>query len=146
MGTEYFSRFAPFRGLIFKSADSNKPPANVFSKLDMQDNLDGEGILWQAQRISERSERTKIMIVLSDGFPAAKYSHEGELQRHLYMVTKWLEANKDKGLHLWGLGCKSDRVKDFFENADVLNDVDDLPKAALRAVEYILVRIVGSMG
>lgn len=141
-----FSRFAPFKGLKFKEADEKTSPASIFAALDMQDNLDGEGILWQAQRLTKRRERTKILIVLSDGFPAAHYSHEGELQRHLYTVCKMLETHSSEGLYLWGIGCKSERVKDFFKNASVLNDVNDLPKATLAAVEEILINIVGSMG
>lgn len=145
---QYFSRFAPFHGLVFKPWDENgtNPPASIYSQIDMQDNLDGEGVLWQASRIQQRPERTKIMIVLSDGFPAAKYSHEGELQRHLYLVCKHVEAFEKDGMFLWGIGCKSDRVKAFFKNSSVLQDVNDLPGAALDAIEEILVGIVGSMG
>ena len=141
-----FSRYAPFKGYVFKEVGDKEPPASVFTKVDMQDNLDGEGVLWAADRIQKKAERTKLMIVLSDGFPAAKYSNDGELSRHLYMVCKHVERFENEGLFLWGIGVNSDMVNQFFKNSSVINDATDLPKATLGIVEHVLCNIVQSLG
>jgi cobalamin biosynthesis protein CobT len=140
-----FSRFAPFRGYIFKSVAEKESPASVFSPVEAQDNLDGEAVLWATERLSRRTEKTKILVVITDGHPFAKFSNEGELQRHLYLTCKQVEARERDGMFLWGLGI-GPRVRDFFKNADVLNDVDDLPEATLGIVEHVLCELKGTLG
>lgn len=141
-----FSRITPFRGYVFKAFNEKKAPASVFGEVPLQDNLDGEAILWAVQRLAARAERTKICISISDGMPAASYSNLDELERHLFLVCKQIEAREQEGLFLFGLGIGEERVRKFYKNADVINSVADLPKTVLGIVEHVLAKLVGTLG
>lgn len=141
----FFSRVVPFRGYLFKAFDEHVAPTNVFSDFELEDNLDGEAVLWAVQRLAARREKTKICISISDGMPLATMSHEGELSRHLFMVCKQVEAREKEGLFLFGLGIGKPHVKRFFKHAPVIMDVAELPAAVLEIVENVLVKLVGSL-
>jgi cobalamin biosynthesis protein CobT len=140
-----FSRFTPFRGYVFKSFEESVVPASAFSRIDMQDNVDGEALLWAVQRLSVRRERTKICISISDGMPHATMSNSAELERHLLTTCKQIEARESEGVFLFGLGLGEDRVRGFYRNADVLKTVEDLPNVVLGIVERVLARL-GTLG
>ena len=78
--------------------------------------------------------------------PAASYSNLDELERHLYLVCKQIEAREAEGLFLFGLGIGEERVRKFYKNADVLKSVADLPKTVLGIVEQVLAKLVGTLG
>jgi hypothetical protein len=133
-----YSRMLPFRGYVFKEFSENAAPASVFADFPMQENLDGEAVLWALQRLARRRERTKVCIVLCDGLPAAMFSRRDELERHLYTVCRHADSRAREGLHLAAIGIGEERVKEFYANAAVLRDVADLPRAVLWIVERIL--------
>jgi len=135
--TETFSRVVPFRGYEFK-AFADKASARVFSDFAMQSNLDGEAVTWAARRLAERRERTKLLIVVSDGMPCAELSNMAELERHLYTTAKQIEAREKDGLHLAALGIAEERVRRFYRNAEVIRAVGELPQAVLRIVERVM--------
>ena len=141
-----FSRITPFQGYMFKSFEENKAPASIFSDVAMQDNLDGEAVLWAVQRLAARQEKTKICISISDGMPLASYSNPAELERHLFLTCKQIEARESEGLFLFGLGIGEERVRQFYKNADVITTVSELPKAVLGIVEHVLGKLVGTLG
>ena len=136
-----FSRFTPFRGYVFKAFGENAAPASVFSGIEMRDNLDGEAVIWALKRLASRREKTKICIALSDGTPMCSLSRPEELERHLLVVAKSAEAREREGMFLCGLGIQTARVREFYKNAEVLKDIEGLPKAVLGIVERILGRV-----
>jgi len=141
-----YSRFVPFKGLIFKEFGESRTPTNLFTETFMEANLDGEAVLWAISRLAKRPERTKLCVVLSDGMPAASLSSTPELERHLYTVCKRAEAKEREGLFLVGLGITQERVREFYKNAVVINAVEELPRAVLGIVEAVLARVVGTLG
>lgn len=142
----HFSRFAPFRGYLFKSFEERVPPTTLFSNVTMEDNLDGEALLWSVSRLGARKEKTKICISISDGLPLAHMSSRQELERHLYSMCKQIEAREKDGLFLYGVGIGEKMVEKFFKHSHVLNDVDGLPACVLGIVEHVLIKLVGTMG
>lgn len=142
----HFSRFAPFRGYLFKSFEERVPPTTVFSKVTMEDNLDGEALLWSVSRLGARKEKTKICISISDGLPLAHMSQRQELERHLYSMCKQIEAREKDGLYLFGIGIGEELVKKFYKHAHVLKDIQDLPTCVLGIVEHVLIELVGTLG
>lgn len=138
---ETYSRVVPFRGYEFKSFTENAAVVSVFSDFPMQSNLDGEAVEWAARRLAARREKTKLLIVISDGMPCAEMSNSAELERHLYATAKRIEARRDDGLHLAALGIGEERVRSFYANAEVINAVEGLPAAVLGIVERVLAKI-----
>jgi hypothetical protein len=76
----------------------------VFADVALQDNLDGEALLWAAQRLAARPEKTKLLISISDGLPQAHLGNTAELDRHLLTACKTIEAKKPDGMILFGIG------------------------------------------
>ena len=140
-----FSRFQPFQGYWFKAFEDRKPPVSVFTDFEMADNVDGEAVEWAALRLADRREKTKILIVISDGMPQANLCNVAELERHLLLTCRSVEAREDEGLFLFGIGIGNERVKDFYKNAGVYNEIGDLPKIVLGQVEYVLQKL-GTLG
>jgi cobalamin biosynthesis protein CobT len=141
-----YSRFVPFKGLVFKEFGESRTPTSLFTETRMEANLDGEAVLWALSRLAKRPERTKLCVVLSDGMPAASLSSTPELERHLYTVCKRAEAKEKEGLFLVGLGITQERVREFYRNAAVINAVEELPRAVLGIVEAVLGKVVGTLG
>ncbi|MCZ7645972.1 MAG: hypothetical protein M5U26_11920 [Planctomycetota bacterium] len=136
---ENFSRFAPFQGYVLKGFGEDADASAVFSQFEMHENLDSEAVLWAAKRLEARPEKTRILVVISDGLPSASDSNTGELERHLLTVCRTLEAREVDGVHLCGIGIGEERVKAFYRNAEVIQDVEVLPGALVGVVERVLV-------
>ena len=141
-----YSRVTPFHGLVFKAFQESAVPAAVFADVAMQDNLDGEALLWASQRLGARPEKTKLLISISDGLPLAHKANTAELERHLLMTCKTIEARERDGMFLFGIGIGEKRVANFYRNAEVLESVKDLPRAIMAIVEKVLFGLGGKAG
>ena len=71
-----------------------------------------------------QAESKKIMLVLSDGYPAATYY--GQDDAMLKHSIKYLE---NQGLILGSIGIESYAPKRFYKNNIVINQLSDLPSA-----------------
>ncbi|HCL5638237.1 TPA: cobalamin biosynthesis protein CobT [Klebsiella aerogenes] len=99
----------------------------------LAENIDGESILALLQHFSGRQEDRKIMIVLSDGSPAAQ-GHG--LSEHLKMVTKQIEQDTD--IHLLGIGILTDSPRHFYRDNICLNNVGDLAETLIKQMQRLL--------
>lgn len=99
----------------------------------LAENIDGESILTLLQHFSGRQEDRKIMIVLSDGSPAAQ-GHG--LSEHLKMVTKQIEQDTD--IHLLGIGILTDSPRRFYRDNICLNKVGDLAETLIKQMQRLL--------
>ncbi|HGL3854423.1 TPA: hypothetical protein ACKE3U_003750 [Klebsiella aerogenes] len=99
----------------------------------LAENIDGESILALLQHFSGRQEDRKIMIVLSDGSPAAQ-GHG--LPEHLKMVTKQIEQDTD--IHLLGIGILTDAPRYYYRDNICLNHVGDLAETLIKQMQRLL--------
>lgn len=99
----------------------------------LRSNVDGESIEIAARRLLQRREHSKVMIVLSDGYPAA--SGAGNFHAHLKKTVKEIEK---AGVRLVGIGIESDAVKDFYPRNLILNSVEELPEAVMKQLRSLL--------
>lgn len=102
----------------------------------LRSNVDGECVEIAARRLLARREEGKIMIVLSDGYPAAAGSR-GDLEKHLGRVVKDVER---VGVKVVGIGIESDAVKRFYPKNIVLNSVGELPAAVIKELRHLLMQ------
>lgn len=135
-----FSRFIPIYMPIFKefherlNVDVKKRFAYQRSvQPNMGGNIDGESLEYAAMRLMKRKENRKVIIVLSDGFPAGANNDD----EHLKYMTERLTA---AGIDLVGIGIKSNAVERFYENSIVLHEIADLPKAVMGELKKILTK------
>ena len=102
----------------------------------MRNNVDGESVEIAARRLLARKENGKVMIVLSDGYPAAS-GNSGKLNDHLKEVVK---ESMRAGINVVGIGIQSYSVKEFYPKAVVINDVDELPKTVIQELRHLLIQ------
>lgn len=99
----------------------------------LKNNVDGESIQIAANRLLARPEPGKIMIVLSDGAPAAD-GIDADLDAHLKSTLEDLE----KYIKIIGIGVESSSVANYYKNHVVLDSVEDLPKTVIQKVKSLL--------
>jgi len=98
----------------------------------MSGNPDGENILWAYDRLLKRKEKKRILIVMSDGSPAASKSSYG-LERFTLKVIKEIEAAKK--VSIYGLGLCSKSVCDYYKANSVINDPNEIPSKLISLIE-----------
>lgn len=102
------------------------------SATHMTGNPDGDCILWAYNRIVNRKERKKLLIVMSDGQPAAS-RFEGDLHGFTLKVVKEIEARKK--VEIYGLGLCDESVKDFYKHNSTVNQPEEIPQRLLELIE-----------
>jgi cobaltochelatase CobT len=103
----------------------------------MRHNVDGEAVQWAGARISERKERRKIIMVLSDGYPEDG-NWNSRLKAHLKKAVKEVES---KGIGCIGVGMMSDAVEDFYRDSVVCDSLNAVPGAVLDKLKQVLLRL-----
>lgn len=108
------------------------------SSLFMFGNPDGENILWAHDRLIKRKEKKKLLIVMSDGSPAASKSSVG-LENFTLKAIQEIEASKN--VDIYGLGLCSNSVEHFYKSRSVVNNPEDIPSKLLELIERKIVNV-----
>lgn len=135
-----YSRIIPMRLTLFKEfSERLTPPVRqrfadmAYNQPKMGGNVDGESIAFGMHRLMKRKEQRKVMLVLSDGFPAG--GDPAAINSHLHRVVA--DAKKAK-IEIIGIGIQSTAVQTFYPKSMVLNRVEDLPKMVMGELKRIL--------
>ena len=138
--TESRKHYEPvLRHAIFKSFGkrTSKEQLNsnfvAFEKYTEQ-NLDGESIMWAAKRLLTRKAGRRIMIVFSDGQPAA---HRAGAVEITHKVIKELEARKD--MEIYGIGIHSKSVQEYYKDYAVIKPSESLEQAILDVIKLKII-------
>jgi cobaltochelatase CobT len=128
-------RLNALQHIVIKSADTPWRRARVALGLFLHDemlkeNIDGEALAWAHQRLLARSERRRILVVVSDGTPMdeatlAANGHE-YLEGHLQHVVTDIEMRSPVQLAAIGIGHD---VSLFYGNATTIARIDHLGPA-----------------
>jgi len=102
----------------------------------LRNNVDGECVQIAATRLSQRREKRKILMVLSDGKPACAHD-SGLLHAHLKGAVK--DAEKG-GIEVLGIGIQTSDPKKYYPKCVTLNNVSDLPGTVIREIKKLLVK------
>lgn len=142
-----FHRIEPLLEYRYKTAEDPlakaRPLLSLMRDQRMMNNADGDSILKIAKRVMGRKEKRKILIVLSDGYPAAAqgantYSETGDAAAsYMKRVAKIIRATQD--LEVIGIGIESDSVSEYYDRHCVVNSIDDLPQVAMTKLKEALV-------
>lgn len=100
----------------------------------LRNNVDGESVEVAARRLLARREESKIMLVLSDGFPSAAGTR-GDLGPHLRRVVQDITSS---GVRIVGIGIQSDAVRQFYPKSLVIDKVEDLPAVVIKELRHLL--------
>ena len=118
--------------IIYKDADTRW--ANCKNNLGLvlkegllKENIDGEALTWANNRLKNRPEKKKILIVISDGAPVDDSTLSANspeiLDDHLKVVVSGIEKNKHIKLLAIGIGHD---VSKYYKNAFVIEDAKNL--------------------
>jgi cobaltochelatase CobT len=128
-------RLNDLRHIIYKGADSPWRRARRNLGLMMREgllkeNIDGEALEWAHNRMRNRPEQRKIMMVISDGAPVddstLSVNPSNYLERHLRDVIDMIERKSPVELLAIGIGHDVTR---YYERAVTITDVEQLAGA-----------------
>jgi cobaltochelatase CobT len=132
---EHPGRLNALEHIVIKGADVPWRRARVALGLFLHDdmlkeNIDGEALLWAHERLLQRSEARRILVVVSDGTPMdeatmAANGHE-YLESHLQAVVRDIETRSPVQLAAIGIGHN---VSSFYRNATRIARIEQLGPA-----------------
>jgi cobalamin biosynthesis protein CobT len=101
----------------------------------LSNNADGENILFAYQRLKTQQQNRKILIVLSDGEPAAAgpQGSTKSIQDFTKQVIEMIE--RDKSVNLVSLGMDGYDTKRYYKNAIKVEREQPLEKVLLEMVK-----------
>jgi len=137
---EDVSRFNRRREILVKNIykDFNSNSLIGIEKLEaICQNPDGEAVRWAGQRLSKQKQNRKVLIVMSDGYPATGEGCGGALNKDLKDAVKDL---RKFGIETVGFGIQSDAVKKFYPDHIVVNDISELPTKTMAKLSKIISR------
>ncbi len=115
---------------IYKRFDSDNPSG--LARIDCgYENPDGEALGWAAERLLGRRARRRILMVLSDGYPATGDGDPALLRADLHARIADLGA---RGVELIGVGILDDAVETFYPTSTVVERLPDLPAVAFETL------------
>jgi cobaltochelatase CobT len=130
-------RLNDLRHIIFKAADDNFRRARksfgiMLREGLLKENVDGEALAWAHQRLSNRNEERKILIVISDGAPVddstLSTNHSNFLDNHLRQIIHTIEDQSKVELLAIGIGHD---VTKYYEKSITINRAEELAEALL---------------
>jgi cobaltochelatase CobT len=139
-------RLCETRHIIYKDADTKlqraKRGLGAMLKLDLfKEGVDGEALLWAANRLKARSEQRKILIVLSDGCPMESSTNQSNessyLDNHLRQVASMIETRGEIELYALGFGLD---LSPYYRHSLALEIPDKIENAMLREILMMLMR------
>ena len=108
------------------------------SSTHMEGNPDGENILWAYDRLVKRKEKKKILVVMSDGSPAASKKSFGVEQFTLKAIQ---EIEAAKRVDIDGLGLLSAAVRHYYKSNDVVNSPEEIPSKLISLIERKIIHV-----
>jgi hypothetical protein len=110
----------------------------ALSSNHMIGNPDGENILWAHDRLIKRKEKKKILVVMSDGSPAASKGGS-DISGFTHKVTQ--EIEKSKVVDIYGLGLCSEAVEYYYKSHSVVKQPDEIPSKLLELIERKIINV-----
>jgi cobalamin biosynthesis protein CobT len=104
---------------------------NKAAEYGMSSNGDGEAILWAFDRIIQRKEKRKLIVVFSDGSPA--YGQRGDDMYYAKKVVHDIE--KDSPVDIVGIGIMDRNVELIYKEHQVIKKAHELEGVLLALIE-----------
>ena len=104
----------------------------------LKENIDGEALKWANNRLKNRQEKRKILIVISDGAPVddstLSVNPGNYLEKNLRDIISQIENKKEVELIAIGIGHDVSR---YYSKAVTIMDVDQLGEVLLNELSEI---------
>ncbi|WP_118178497.1 cobaltochelatase CobT-related protein [Paraburkholderia phosphatilytica] len=99
------------------------------------ENPDGEALAWAAMRLADHVADRRILMVLSDGYPATGDGDPAVLRSDLRAKVESIEK---AGIEIVGIGILDDAVESFYRNSTVVTKLHELPGIAFSLLGRML--------
>ncbi|RJF93380.1 cobaltochelatase subunit CobT [Sphingomonas cavernae] len=125
-------RLNDLRHIVYKKADepwrrAKKSLGLMMREGLLKENIDGEALLWAHNRIVNRPEERRILMVISDGAPVddstLSVNSGSYLEKHLRQVIHWIENRSSVELIAIGIGHDVTR---YYQKAVTIMDAEQL--------------------
>jgi cobaltochelatase CobT len=105
----------------------------------LKENIDGEALLFARARLMQKSEKRKILMVISDGTPiddsTASANDSEILTEHLRHVINKIEKRQD--LEIVGIGI-GHSIGDFYRNSIAIKNLEELGDTMIAKIAELL--------
>lgn len=116
--------------------DFGEEPTPLVDIAPQRENFDGEAVEFGHSLLRQRAEVRRVMVVLSDGFPAGGH-HQPTERMHLRRAVR---KAVDEGIDVVGVGVLSSAVHGFYLEAVTVDSLERLPEALLGVLRRALTR------
>ncbi len=125
-------RLNDLRHIVYKPAEApwrraRKSLGLMLREGILKENIDGEALLWAAERLLARQEQRRILMVISDGAPVddstLSVNPGNYLEKHLREVIDWVETATPIELLAIGIGHDVTR---YYRRAVTIVDAEQL--------------------
>ena len=133
--------------IVYRSADDRRASTGGWAYRQMlrpdlpKENIDGEAILWAADRLSNMPAKRKYLIILSDGAPVddSTLMENGPtyLSDHLRSVVENIVGAADINIAAMGIGYQT---HEFYPTSSYVKAPDELGNTLVELLERMLVR------
>jgi cobaltochelatase CobT len=145
-------RLNDLRHIIYKSADApwrraRKNLGLMLREGILKENIDGEALLWAHNRLVQRTEQRRILMVISDGAPVddstLSVNPGNYLEQHLREVIDWVETKSPVELLAIGIGHDVTR---YYRRAVTIVDAEQLGGTVLEQLAALFEEDAGAKG
>ncbi|OXI39814.1 cobaltochelatase CobT-related protein [Burkholderia aenigmatica] len=119
---------------VYKRFESDNPSGLACIECG-HENPDGEALSWAAERLLAKRARRRILMVLSDGYPATGDGNPAILRTDL---RARVDALRERRVELIGVGILDDSVEAFYPVSSVVEHLHELPGAAFNVLSDTL--------
>jgi cobaltochelatase CobT len=136
-------RLNDLRHIIYKGADApwrrtRKHLGLMLKEGLLKENIDGEALVWAYNRLAQRPEQRKILMIISDGAPVddstLSVNPSNILEHDLRNVITWIEDHSDVELTAIGIGHDVTR---YYKKALTIADADELAPALIGKLDEL---------
>ncbi|VWB07224.1 cobalamin biosynthesis protein CobT [Burkholderia aenigmatica] len=119
---------------VYKRFDSDNPSGLACIECG-HENPDGEALSWAAERLLAKRAQRRILMVLSDGYPATGDGNPAILRTDL---RARVDALRERRVELIGVGILDASVEAFYPVSSVVEHLHELPGAAFNVLSDTL--------
>jgi cobalamin biosynthesis protein CobT len=122
---------------IHRKFDNKRVPQDVLvsrfgdSSRHMNNNPDGDAIVYSFDRLIKRKEPRKLLVVFSDGQPAS--CRRGDICWYTKKIIGEIETKSP--VEIVGIGIQTNSVKEYYKENYIINDTQQLENALLSLIE-----------
>ncbi|WP_119299543.1 cobaltochelatase subunit CobT [Dongia deserti] len=145
-------RLNDLRHIVYKAADApwrraRKNLGLMLREGILKENIDGEALLWAHNRLIQRTEQRRILMVISDGAPVddstLSVNPGNYLEHHLREVIDWIETKSPVELLAIGIGHDVTR---YYRRAVTIVDAEQLGGTVLEQLAALFEEDAGAKG